>query len=216
MKTQDLQGNLLSFYAAVALGKDKEADGRFWAPWDYWVGEIYYCGDSFMPFGDDPRQEMLALSQLYPHAKRLRLSTIPADDDFWQVTLPDQAVFRVKDPMMGYALAIVWSVYGEEVPDEYDCPNTKKCIDLRPFNVPFGEPIAPPPSNAKTWTTCTFEPGPNTTYQEALAEAQRMKDAEESEGYLCDGHSWVLTQFFDGTSKYLYDGKSTIGLPDLK
>jgi hypothetical protein len=43
-----------------------------------------------------------------------------------------------------------------------------------------------------------------------------MQDAEESAGYLCDGHSWVLAQFHDGTSKYLYNGESTIGLPTLK
>jgi hypothetical protein len=216
MKTNDLQGNLLSFYAAVALGMDKEADGRFWAPWDYWEGEIHYRGNSFLPFGGEPHQEMLALSQLYPHVKRLRLSTTPAENDRWEVTLPGQTVFNVKDPMQGYALAIVWSVYGAEVPDDYDCPNAKELVDLRPYNIPFGEPIAPPPPNAKTWETCTFEPGPDTTYQEALTEARRMQDAEESAGYLCDGHSWVLAQFHDGTSKYLYNGESTIGLPTLK
>ncbi|MHC5194802.1 hypothetical protein ACYSUW_13705 [Pseudomonas frederiksbergensis] len=215
MKTETLQGNLLSFYVAVALGYDKEADGRFWAPWDYWEGAIHYNGDCFAPFGDQDHEVSRVLKHLHPEVIRLRISAVAVDDGKWLVSLPGQEGFRVSDLLQGYALAIVASVYGPEVPDHYDCPNFKTRVFLPPFNVPYGESNVPTPENAKTASTCEFEPTLATTYQDALQEANRMKVAEECKDFNCDGHSWVLAIFHDGTSKYLYDGDSTIGLPPL-
>ncbi|MGE8063837.1 hypothetical protein [Pseudomonas sp. NPDC089569] len=216
MKTETLQGNLLSFYVAVSLGFDKEPNGRFWAPWDSWDCSIHYKGDCFVPFGTEDHEVYRVLKHLHPEVMRLRISSVAVEDDKWLVSLPGQPGFRVTDLLQGYALAIVASVYGAEVPDHYDCPNFKARIFLPPFNVPYGESNIPTPVNAKTASTCEFEPTPTTTYREALEEAKRMKAAEESQDYVCDGHSWVLARFHDGTSKYLYEGKSTIGLPDLK
>lgn len=216
MKTESLQGNLLSFFVGLALGKDKEPDGRFYAPWDWWEGDIHYCGNTFLAFDSKGQLDARALEHLYPHVKLLRLSTIPMGDDRWQVALPEQQCFNVKDPLLGYALAIVWSVFGADVPDHYECPHFEKTIILPPFNVPYGMRITPPPANAKTASTCTFGSDPGITYRDALNEARRMEAAEECDGYSCDGHSWVLAKFHDGTSKYLYDGDSTIGLPTPK
>lgn len=44
----------------------------------------------------------------------------------------------MRDTIQGYALVLVWRVFGGELPDFYDCPRHGR-IDLRLYNVPAGE-----------------------------------------------------------------------------
>jgi hypothetical protein len=145
MKTLALNGNLLNFYVALALGNFNEEDSN-WAPFDYWEGEILYRGKSFSP--------LTRLNDIWPEVIRLRLSTQDAGNGYWLVTLPRKSALRqafsdtvvtyptfcVADPLQGYCLAVVWSVFGDEVPDVFESTWAGH-VPLQVYNVPFDTPV---------------------------------------------------------------------------
>ncbi|HHH9443035.1 TPA: hypothetical protein ACP32N_005023 [Pseudomonas aeruginosa] len=140
MKTLALQGNLLNFYVALALGNFTEDPD--WAPFDFWEGNIRYRGNEFSPLTD--------IEMIWPQVIRLRLTTHDAGNGYWAVTLPRKSAvtqafaesvetfptFCVADPLHGYCLAVVWSVFGSEVPDTYES-TWAGSVPLEPYNVPL-------------------------------------------------------------------------------
>ncbi|WP_017519967.1 hypothetical protein ACQCLI_32030 (plasmid) [Pseudomonas nitroreducens] len=144
MKTVALRGNLLNFYVALALGNFSE--DQDWAPFDFWEGEIRYRGRSFSP--------LTQLNDIWPEVIRLRLSTQDAGNGYWLVTLPKKSATRqaftdavvtypsfcVADPLHGYCLAVVWSVFGEDVPNAFESTWAGH-VPLELYNVPFDTPV---------------------------------------------------------------------------
>lgn len=144
MKTLALHGNLLNFYVALALGNFTEDPD--WAPFDFWEGDIRYRGKSFSP--------LTQINDIWPEVLRLRLSTQDAGNGYWLVTLPRKSALRqafsdtvvtyptfcVADPLQGYCLAVVWSVFGEDVPDIFES-SWAGHVPLDFYNVPFDTPV---------------------------------------------------------------------------
>ncbi|MBM3105533.1 hypothetical protein IIE18_10315 [Pseudomonas sp. V1] len=144
MKTLDLQGNLLNFYVAMALGNFTE--GPDWAPFDFWEGSILYRGKEFSPLTE--------ILDIWPEVLRLRLTSQDAGNGYWLVTLPKKSAIRqafggtvetyptfcVAEPLQGYCLAVVWSVFDSEVPDVFQS-NWAGSVPLELYNVPFNTPV---------------------------------------------------------------------------
>ncbi|MDR8015366.1 hypothetical protein [Ectopseudomonas guguanensis] len=125
MKTTNLKGNLLNMYVALALGGKEGVDLR--VPFDEWECGIAYKGCSFEP----EKCTSLGWESIWPAVLRLKIGCVPDRDDLWLATMPDSAESHSVSfppllcltPIDGYRIAIVWSVFGPEVPDTF-----KSCI----------------------------------------------------------------------------------------
>lgn len=72
----------------------------------------------------------------------------------------------------------------------------------------------PSPSNSIASATTTLLPE-DPSYSQALAFARLQVDNGIATDYSCDGHSWLYLYLLGGTVQKLYDGPSTIDLPNL-
>ncbi|MBB3105251.1 hypothetical protein [Azomonas macrocytogenes] len=139
MKTLALQGNLLNLFVALAMGGKEGEDLR--VPFDEWDCGVVYEGDYFNPQRN--------VADIWSAVIRLRLSTQDAGNGHWIVTLPQKMLdsevvafptFCCADPLKGYCLALVWSVFGSEMPDEIESERFGQ-VPLAQYNVDFDEPV---------------------------------------------------------------------------
>lgn len=138
MLTRSLKGNTLSLYVALAL--DLPETGPIQLAWDAWECDVIIEGREFGPF-DTPEavNEPYALLAILPTVTRWQFSSRPLGNDKWLVESPDGQGYWGSTLIHAYALAIVGSVFGEEVPDWYEDREFSKNVFLPPFNVPHGE-----------------------------------------------------------------------------
>ncbi|GLE85453.1 hypothetical protein VNPA120661_57790 [Pseudomonas aeruginosa] len=131
MNTLELEGNLLNMFVALALG-GVEGENLF-VPFDAWDCGIVYGGDTFSPHHD--------VAAIWPEVMRLRISTTDTGDGRWVVAMPTPPAgqslpfppYLCTNPLDGYRYAIVWSVFGSEVPDTYESVHFG-LVNLVPYN----------------------------------------------------------------------------------
>lgn len=122
MKTITLNGNLLNLYVALALGGKEGVDLR--VPFDAWDCGIVYKGNLFEP----EKCISLGWESIWPAVLRLKIGCVPDLNDLWLATMPDSSDSNAVSfpplfcltPIDGYRIAIVWSVFGPEVPDTFE------------------------------------------------------------------------------------------------
>jgi hypothetical protein len=210
MQLQNLKGNLLSLYLAVALESSKK--GLIRAPWDDWQCDIIFNRREFGPF-DTPQavSNPNTLHAIMPLVAQWQLSSRPIGSGRWLVETPDGQSYIGSSLIHAYTLAVIGSTLGQELPDWYEDANLHVSVFLPPFNVEYGTEGP----NASSPTVLTFKSNSHerATYCEALAKAKAMTAEALAFNYTCDGHSWVQVQLMDGTVHTLYQGASTLGLP---
>lgn len=134
MKTTGLTGNLLNMYAALALGGKEDVDLRI--AFDEGASVIYK-GNNFEP--DNCLWH--GWDSIWPAVLRLKIGSVPDHGELWRVTMPTTAGSHTEPfpplycltPIDGYRIAIVWSVYGAEVPDTFNS-SVFGTVDLTQFN----------------------------------------------------------------------------------
>jgi len=131
MKTTELKSNLLNMYVAIALGGIEGKD--LFIPFDAWDCGIKYQGDVF-----DPAER---IDLIWPTVKALKIGCVYDGEGLWLVSMAETTAGQAEpflplqctDPADGYRIAIVWSVFGSEVPNTFES-SLFGTVDLTEYN----------------------------------------------------------------------------------